>query len=109
MVSVQKIIQDKLTKALNPIHLEIINESHMHSVPQGSESHFKAIVVSDSFEGKPSIKRHRMVYTVLAEELKNQIHALALHVFSPKEWQQAGHPPPSSPPCFRGSQNEQGS
>ncbi|HCP04161.1 MAG TPA: BolA family transcriptional regulator, partial [Pseudomonas sp.] len=46
MAVVQQALEQAL-QALNPAHLELINESHMHSVPPGSESHFKAVVVSE--------------------------------------------------------------
>lgn len=44
-------IEASLTTALNPTHLEVINVSHMHSVPRNSETHFKAVIISDSFDG----------------------------------------------------------
>ena len=49
-------IVEKLSEALNPSHLQVINESHMHSVPKGSETHFKVVVVTKSFDGLPLIK-----------------------------------------------------
>lgn len=45
-------IRTKISKALSPAHLEVINESTMHNVPPGSETHFKVVVVSEEFEGK---------------------------------------------------------
>lgn len=44
---------------------EVINESHMHSVPKGAETHFKVVVVSDQFDGLSLLQRHREVNTVL--------------------------------------------
>ena len=52
-MSVQQRIETKIRTALAPSHLEVINESHKHSVPPGSESHFKLVIVSPTFEGKP--------------------------------------------------------
>ena len=49
-------LKNRLTKAFKPIHLQIINESYMHNVPKGSESHFKVLVVSKDFENIPIIK-----------------------------------------------------
>ena len=49
-------ITEALSKNLNPIHLEVINESYMHNVPKGSESHFKVLVVSDKFTDLALIK-----------------------------------------------------
>jgi len=45
----EQTIQKKLTDALKPVHLDIFNESYMHNVPAGSETHFKVVVVSDKF------------------------------------------------------------
>jgi BolA protein len=47
--AVEQTIQKKLKDALNPVHLDIYNESYMHNVPPGSETHFKVVVVSDKF------------------------------------------------------------
>jgi BolA protein len=49
-------IRKKLTEALNPVQLDIFNESYMHNVPPGSETHFKVVVVSDKFDNLPLIK-----------------------------------------------------
>ncbi len=57
-MTVQQSIQTKIAAALGPSHLEVVNESHMHSVPPGSESHFRVVVVSDRFEGLPLVRRH---------------------------------------------------
>mmetsp|Transcript_10711 Transcript_10711/g.10765 ORF Transcript_10711/g.10765 Transcript_10711/m.10765 type:complete len:137 (+) Transcript_10711:185-595(+) len=79
-------IDTKLKLSLNPMHLEIFNESSKHNVPPGSESHFKILVVSDMFEGKSLIQRHRLVNTILAEELQNDIHALSIQAKTPSQW-----------------------
>lgn len=49
-------IKKKLIDFLNPSYIEVINESYMHNVSKGSETHFKVIVVSDLFKDKPLIK-----------------------------------------------------
>lgn len=100
-MSTEDDITQKLQDALNPGHLEVINESHMHNVPPGSESHFKVVVVSDAFEGKMLVARHRMINKALAEELAGSIHALALHTMTPAEWSEKGAAP-QSPPCMGG-------
>lgn len=53
---IQLSIKKKLIDSLNPSYIEVINESYMHNVPKGSETHFKVIVVSDLFKDKPLIK-----------------------------------------------------
>ena len=98
-MTVQAQIETKLTAAFAPGHLAVVNESYMHSVPPGSESHFKVTLVSDAFEGLRSVKRHQQVYKVLAEELAGEVHALALHTYTPAEWQGQS---PDSPNCLGG-------
>jgi BolA family transcriptional regulator, general stress-responsive regulator len=94
---IQNQIEAKLRVAFTPSHLEVINESNKHKVPEGSESHFKVTLVSPEFEGKGLVDRHREVYQILDRELKEYVHALALHLFSPAEWETAKAP--VSPPC----------
>ena len=102
-MKLQTSIEHKLQAALAPLHLEVVNESHMHSVPEGSESHFKVVAVSDRFEGMKLIERHRLVNATLQEELQGGVHALALHCMSPEEWFAKGGSAPESPPCMGGS------
>jgi stress-induced morphogen len=97
-------IHRKVTQAFAPVHLEVINESHMHSVPTGSESHFKLVLVSASFEGKRAVQRHQAVYACLAEELQSGVHALALHTYTPAEWQVTAEAP-ASPQCMGGGKS----
>jgi BolA protein len=92
-------IEKKLHQELNPIHLEVINESHMHHVPPGSESHFKLVVVSELFEGKRLIARHRIINQLLSDELSDFIHALSMHTYSPQEWETVRGEVPASPKC----------
>ena len=56
MSSVQARIEQKLQSAFVPAMLQVVNESHMHSVPPGSETHFKVVVVSDRFAGKRPVE-----------------------------------------------------
>jgi BolA protein len=102
-MSVQGIIEQKISRRVNPAYLEVRNESHMHNVPPGSESHFKITVVSDQFEGQPLIARHRLLNEALAAELAGPVHALSVHAFTPSEWQAKGGQVRRSPPCLGGS------
>ena len=95
----------KLSEGFNPAHLTVLNESHMHSVPPGSETHFKVTLAAEAFVGKRQVQRHQAVYACLADELKNGVHALALHTFSPEEWQATGAVP-ASPQCMGGSKHD---
>lgn len=100
----QQTIISKLEQALSPQHLEVINESHMHNVPEGSESHFKVVIVSDDFKDKMLVARHRLVNKVLEHELRSGIHALALHTMTMEEWYEKGKAA-DSPPCEGGGKN----
>ncbi|WP_439858841.1 BolA family protein [Pseudomonas sp. MBLB4136] len=88
--------------ALQPQHLEVLDESHMHS--RGLETHYKAVIVSPQFSGLNAVKRHQKVYASLGE-LMSQLHALALHTYTPEEWAQQGAAP-ESPTCRGGSKHE---
>lgn len=99
---IQQQITDKVTAQFAPIHFDIANESHMHSVPENSETHFKLVLVSEAFVGKRKVARHQAVYGVLSEELAGEVHALAMHLYSPEEW--AAQPQvAASPNCMGGS------
>ena len=101
-MSIQAQIESKLEAAFAPTFFEVLNESHMHNVPPGSESHFKVTVVSDQFNGRALVARHRLVNKALAEELAGQIHALALHTLTPDEWFERAGETPDSPQCMGG-------
>ena len=100
-MTMQSRITEKLQQAFSPEHLEVVDESHMHNVPEGAESHFKVLIVSDDFNGKMLIARHRLVNAALADELENGIHALALHTMTMAEWFEKGGAP-DSPECLGG-------
>ena len=102
-MTIEAVIIDKLLSAFSPLHLDVVNESHQHNVAPGSESHFKVIIVSNSFEGDRLIKRHRAVNAILAIELSEHIHALALHTYTEKEWNEHYKAnTPLSPKCLGG-------
>ena len=101
-MSTQAIIETKLTDALAPQHLEVINESHMHGGP-ATESHFKITIIAKAFDKQMLVKRHREVYRILDDELSAGVHALALHTYSPLEWVERNASSPNSPDCHGGS------
>lgn len=97
--------QDLIVAALadlQPEHLEVLDESHMHS--RGLETHYKAVIVSPAFAGLNAVKRHQKVYATVGE-LMAQIHALALHTYTPEEWAAQGVAP-ASPTCRGGSKHD---
>lgn len=104
-MTIQQEIETRLLRELTPSHLEVDNESHMHSVPPNSETHFRVVVVSEEFVALRRVARHQRVYQLLAEELEGPVHALALHTYSPQEWQER-QSAPDSPDCMGGSKNE---
>ena len=102
-MSVKDVIEMKLNKAFQPTYLQVVNESFRHSVPPGSESHFKVTLVAEEFAESSVVKRHQMVYKLLADELNSGIHALALHLYTDEEWRTKGGVEPESPACRGGS------
>jgi BolA protein len=101
-MSVQQEIEQQLQQ-FSPAHLEVSNESHMHSVPPNSETHFRVVLVSDQFENTRKVARHQQVYAALAAQLEGPVHALALHTYSPDEWRERQQQVPGSPDCKGGS------
>ena len=83
------LIEAKLRDAFSPAHVTVEDESHRHrghAGAAGGGGHFRVTLVSERFEGMPRIKRHRSVYDALAGLMDSEIHALALHAFTPEEW-----------------------
>jgi len=80
-------ITEKLSKALMPHSLEVIDESHLHAGHAGArpegETHFRVKIQSEVFQGKSLVQRHRLVNEVLAEELRGPVHALAISASAP--------------------------
>ena len=75
--------------SLQPSHLDIIDESHLHAGHAGAKGgggHYRIHLVSSDFVGKNTMSRHRMVYSALAELLKREIHALTLRTETPEEF-----------------------
>ena len=90
-MSVQDTVEAHLREKLTPEVLEVVNESHMHSVAKGSETHFKVVIVSALFEGVNAVKRHQLVYGALGDLMSKKpsqggIHALAITSRTPAEW-----------------------
>ncbi len=89
-------------QGLQPEHLELINESMDHAgYFEGKESHFKLTIVSQAFDTKRLVARHQLVYDLVSKLLTSQggnVHALAIHAYTPDEWQQQTQSP-TSPLC----------
>ncbi len=104
-MTMQASIETRLKSTFNIEHMDVVNESHMHNVAPGSESHFKVTIVSEDFDDKMLLKRHRMVNSALVEEMQS-IHALALHTFTPAEWSMRQGKVAETPKCRGGGKNQ---
>jgi BolA family transcriptional regulator, general stress-responsive regulator len=87
--TVQHTITNKLREAFTPESLDVIDESHLHEGHAGhrpgGETHFRIYIVSEAFEGKSRIERHRLINATLAAELAGPVHALAIKAQAPGE------------------------
>lgn len=128
-----KIIFNTLNSSFEPSVLFVDNESHMHSVPRNSETHFKITIVSPAFEGMSLVKRHRAVYDKLVPYMGNKdsssndnnisssnssnisiidaslktLHALAITAKTAGEWTRSGQQVATSPACTGGMKKEE--
>ncbi len=86
-------IERLLRERLRPEHLQVQDESERHRGHTGAASgggHFRVTIVAGCFAGRSRLERHRLLHEVLEDELKAEIHALALRVFTPEEWARRG-------------------
>lgn len=77
-----------LLAQLQPIDLEIIDDSHLHAGHEGARSgggHYTLQIVSEAFAGKNTLARHRMIYSALGDMMKQDIHALNIKAYTPQE------------------------
>ena len=84
----RKEILKRLEEAFEPETLGVEDESYMHKGHEGAKdgrSHFRVLIISEAFEGKNLIDRHRMIYRVLDEMMRIDIHALAIDAWAPDE------------------------
>jgi BolA family transcriptional regulator, general stress-responsive regulator len=88
-MGMQDIITTKLVAAFAPESVHVEDESHLHEGHAGhrpgGETHFRLYIVSNAFRGKSRLERHRMINAALAKELKDRVHALAIHAAVPGE------------------------
>jgi BolA protein len=90
--TIKSAIERKMTAALSPTRLSVVDESAEHaghaghgSRHPGGESHFRVDVTTAAFRNKSRIERHRIIHGILAEELAGPVHALALVATTPEE------------------------
>ncbi len=93
-MTVEESIREKLTRAFAPLSLVVENESAKHAGHAGArdhlgrntgETHFRVVVVSEAFQGKAAIERHRQINEALKDELAGPVHALAIKALTPAE------------------------
>jgi BolA family transcriptional regulator, general stress-responsive regulator len=88
-MATRDLITQKLTEAFAPARLEVIDESHQHvghaGHRPGGETHYRIYIVSEAFQGKSRLERHRMINETLSGELQGGVHALAIEARAPGE------------------------
>lgn len=88
-MTIAETLRAKLETAFDPALLDVVDESHLHAGHMGArpegETHFRVTIVSSAFSGAVRVQRHRMVHDVLADELRDRVHALALILRTPEE------------------------
>lgn len=102
----QNTLEALIRDAFNVDYLDLVNESHMHSVPENSETHFKLVLVSDDFEGKRKVARHQQIYGLVGPLMDAGLHALALHLYTAEEWAGLNDRNLASPNCMGGSKKD---
>lgn len=86
-------IEEKLRSGLAAEHVEVEDDSARHAGhagARGGAGHFNVIVVSEQFEGKNRVARHRAVYSAVEDMMPQEIHALSAQTFTPSEWRARG-------------------
>jgi stress-induced morphogen len=107
MGPIESKISEKVGAEFKPEHMVLENESHSHSVPRNSETHFKLLLVSEKFRGLNRVARQRLVYSLLQEEMSpGRVHALSLRLLAPEEWAVDAANSFQSPACHGGSKRE---
>ena len=105
-MTIAETIQTRVTETLKPELLELVNESDQNSGPPGRESHFRWVVGTPEFEGLSRVRRHQAIYGLCQDLMPQPLHALALHTFTPTEWQARGESATASPNCLGGSKHD---
>ena len=86
---IEFILRERLAHLL-PIRLELIDDSAKHAGHEGARSgggHYRLLIISAAFSGKPTLARHRLVYDALDELMRSKIHALSIQALAPEEVQ----------------------
>jgi stress-induced morphogen len=97
-MQIQETLTAEIKEHFSPTHLEVTNESFMHAVPNGSETHFKIVIVSENFIGQKLLQRHREVQSKLKTVLQ-KTKAVHLITLNPTEWEAQKESLLPSPTC----------
>jgi BolA protein len=82
-------LEARLREALDASHVEVVDESHLHAGHAGAKDgggHFRAVIVSERFEGLSRVKAQQVVYQAVEEWMGGRIHALSMKTFTPEGW-----------------------
>lgn len=80
-------IRQKLEDALKPELIEIVDHSAAHAGHAGNKGggHYNVTIVSEQFEGKSLVQRHQLIYKIMGDMMKDEIHALGINALTPTE------------------------
>jgi len=96
-MSVRLTIEQKLSQQFAPSHLEVVDESDNHrghaGWREGGETHFRVRIATRQFAGKTRVAQHRAIMDALADEMRTQVHALAIEVLDSEPAESAGQKP----------------
>ena len=87
----QQRLEKLINENLQPLHLQVIDESFLHRVPKGAQTHFKLIIVAEYFVNLSRIARHRLVQNLIQSEFSAGMHACSMSLSTPQEWQASPH------------------
>ena len=85
----RRLIEDRLREGLEALHVDVVDESHLHAGHAGAAEgggHFRVTVVSSRFEGLSAVEAQRLVYQTLSDQMGSEIHALAMKTLTPEQW-----------------------
>lgn len=83
-----KSIEERLAAEFSPSYLQVRDQSHLHAGHAGARDgmgHFEVTIVTDAFDGRSRIERHRLIYAALGALMQTDIHALKINAYSPAE------------------------
>ena len=82
-------LEARLREALDATHVEVVDESHLHAGHAGARDgggHFRAVIVSEKFEGLNRVRAQQLVFGTVEDWMKREIHALSMKTFTPEGW-----------------------